>query len=85
MPCPEITLEGIYQGLYSKLLSGLAAAGAEFKGDQVTLHGIQLEWTWDQITCVLHITPLKHPFYFSCGEIENKIRELADKAKEGAI
>jgi hypothetical protein len=85
MPCPEITLEGIDKGLYSKLLSGALQAGAEFDGDRVTLHGMLLEWTWDQITDTLHITPLKHPFYSSCDEISSKIRELADKAKRGGI
>lgn len=85
MPCPEITLEGIDKELHSKFIYEAAQAGAHYDGNQVTLHGITLEWNYDEPSQTLHVTALKHPFYFSCGEIENKIIELVAKAKRGDL
>lgn len=79
--CDEITLEGVDQGLHSKLLSQAFNAGVTFVGTQARLHGIVLDWNWDSVSGTLHITPLSHPFYLSCSEIETKITELVAKAK----
>jgi hypothetical protein len=83
MPCPEIEIQGIDRELVGKFISQAISAGAEVDGARVTLHGISLDWDYDEVSQTLHITALKHPFYFSCGEIDTKIRELVAKAKAG--
>jgi len=84
MACPEITIEGIDAALYAKLLAEATAAGAKFDGSQATLGGLAFDWNYDGEANVLHATCLHHPFFATCGIIEEKIRELVEKSK-GAL
>lgn len=84
MDCPEITIDGIDQALYAKLLVQATDAGARFDGLKASISGIELQWNYDAEAQVLHVTCTKKPFYIGCGVIEHTIRDLADKAK-GAL
>lgn len=84
-PCNEITIEGVDQTLHSKLLSQAFDAGVTFVGTQARIHGITLDWSWDEPSAMLHITPLSHPFYISCSAIESTIREIVAKAQQESV
>ena len=84
MACEEITIDGIDQDLYGKLLIQATDAGAVFMGTKATLHGCEFNWEYDATSQTLNVTCTKKPFYIGCGVIEHTIRELADKAK-GAL
>ena len=83
MSCPEITVPEIGNDLYEKLLAEANAAGAQFSGTEATLKNCTFDWAYDPEVLVLHVTCTAKPFYFSCGMIENEIRSLIQKAKEG--
>jgi hypothetical protein len=82
MSCPEITIEGIDDALYAKLLAEATSAGAKFEGTSVSLEGLDFDWNRDSEAQAVHITCLKKPFFATCGIVEFKIRELVAKAKE---
>lgn len=81
--CPEITLDGIDQELYAKLLAEATQAGAVFSGSTASLHGADFDWNYDADAQTLHATCTKKPFYIGCGIIEQTIHDLVDKAKGG--
>ena len=81
-PCPEITLPGIPQELYDKLLSEAHAAGAFFEGTKAQFKGCVFDWNYDAASQTLHVTCLSKPFIFSCGEVEQHIRELVKGAQD---
>jgi hypothetical protein len=83
MSCPEITIEGINEELYAKLLGQANAAGAKFDGAKVTIHGLDFDWNYDSAASILHITCTWKPFYASCSMVEEKIRELVNRARTG--
>jgi hypothetical protein len=85
MPCETITLEGVDTPLHDKLMMQAVAGGVAFHGNRATLHGVTLEWLWDEESGNLHITPLEHPWYFSCSEIESKIQQIVANAKKGDL
>ena len=80
-PCQEVTIEGIDQALYDKLLAEATAAGASFYGGTVALKGCTFAWNYDAPSSTLHFTCLGRPFIFGCGEVESRIRELVAKAR----
>ena len=80
--CPEITIDGIDEDLYTKLLGEATAAGAQFSGASATFRGCTFDWNYDPPTQTLHATCLKKPFYAGCDFIEKSIRDLVTKAKE---
>ncbi len=80
--CPEITIEEVAQDLYDKLLSEATAAGAKFDGDKAEMSGCAFDWSYDPLSQTLHITCNKKPFFISCAQVEEKIRELVKGAKD---
>lgn len=82
MACPEITLEEIPQDLYDKLLSEATTAGAVFAGSKAHISGCEFDWEYDGPSATLHITCTKKPFFISCAQVEEKIRELVKGAKD---
>lgn len=83
MVCPEITIEQISPDLYARLLAEATAAGAQFEGTTASIHGLELDWNYDEPSETLHFTCTKKPFYATCIEVEKGIRGLVDKAKVG--
>jgi hypothetical protein len=81
MPCAEITIEQIPLDLYAKLLNEATAAGATFYGAKASFSNLEFDWDYDGVAQTLRITCTKKPFYATCGEVESRIRELAEKAK----
>jgi hypothetical protein len=79
--CEEITIEGVHEELYTKLLAEATAAGAGFEGTKASLGGLEFDWNYDGVADVLHVTCTKKPFYVTCGVVESKIRDLVEKAK----
>ena len=83
--CPEIVVPEVTEALYGELLQQLTAAGGKFNGNEATIDGCTLAWTWDQPSDTLRIVCTKKPLLASCGMVESKIRELIEKAKTEAI
>lgn len=83
VPCPEITIAGVPQELYDKLLSEATAAGATFDGNTADWHGCTLEWNYDSPSGTLSATCTKKPFYIACSQIEQGLRNEVVKAKAG--
>lgn len=82
MPCNEILIPGIDKPLHDRLMTMAVSNGATFEGDKAMLHGVALNWTWDEPSGNLHVTPLAHPWYFTCEEIQAKIEQIVDNAKK---
>jgi hypothetical protein len=85
MPCDEILLEGVDRPLYEKLLARAVAEGTVFTGDTAMLHGITLQWLWDETSAHLRITPLQYPWWARCPAIEEEIQKIVANAKKGAL
>lgn len=83
VPCPEITIGGIDQALYDKLLAEATAAGAAFSGSSATMHGCTFDWNYDTVSQTLNATCTKKPFYFGCDEIASAIQKIVADAKGG--
>jgi hypothetical protein len=81
MACPEIVIEQIPLDLYAKLLNEATAAGATFYGTKASFQHLEFDWDYDQPSQTLRMTCTKKPFYATCGEVESRIRELAEKAR----
>lgn len=81
-PCDEVTIEGIDQALYDKLMARAVSAGATFSGSLVTLKGCKFNWTYDAPSATLHYICLHREFFISCSEIDSHIRDLVQKSKE---
>ena len=84
MACPEITIEGIDESLYGKLMQSAVAGGAQFDGNAASIDGLSFDWNYDSAAQILHITCLKKPFFITCGTVESKIRVLVEQSK-GAL
>jgi hypothetical protein len=82
MACPEITIEGIDDAMYAKLMNEAVAGGAQFNGNIASIDGLTFDWNRDSVTQTLHITCLKKEFFITCKTVESKIRELVQKSKE---
>lgn len=82
--CKEFTVEGVTPALYDNFLSEAKAAGVKFDGDRAEIDGIELDLNYDAVSEIINITPVKHPFYVGCDQIQNHIQNIATKAK-GAI
>jgi hypothetical protein len=82
IPCPAITIEGIPQDLYDKLLVEATAAGAKFEGTTAAFKGCLFDWNYDSESQTLHVTCLKKPWEFGCGTVEQHIRDLVQGAKD---
>jgi hypothetical protein len=82
--CEEFSLEGITPALYAGFLAKAKAAGVKFDGDRAEIGGIELDFNYDAVSGIMNITPVKHPFYVGCDQIQNHIQSIVAKAK-GAI
>lgn len=84
--CDQLSFSGVNQELYAKLLSEATTGGIAFDGNRASLHSgpISLEFDWDYqpTSATLYITCTKKPFIFSCGDVEERLRDLLAKAKE---
>lgn len=80
--CPEITVAEIPEALYGELLGQAAAAGAKFNGAVAEIAGCTFDWNYDAASETLHVTCTKMPFYARCDQVETRIRQLIQKAKE---
>lgn len=83
VPCPEITIEGIDQDLYAKLLAEATAAGAQFDGATATISGCTFDWNYDAEAGALRATCTKKPFYIGCDSIADRIQAIILKARGG--
>ncbi len=80
--CPAITIEGVPQSLYDKLLSEATAAGAIFAGTKAYFDHCEFDWGYDAPSQTLSVTCTKKPFFIDCATIEQKIRELVSNVKD---
>lgn len=81
VPCPEISIPQIDGDLYEKLLAEANSAGASFEGSKASISGLEFDWNYDLESQTLNVTCTKKPFYATCGEVENRIQELIQKAR----
>lgn len=81
--CKEFTIEGVTPALYVSFLCQAKAAGVEFEGNLAEIDGIKLDFNYDPTIEVIHITPIKHPFYVGCDQIQSHIQKIVDKSKGG--
>ena len=80
--CPQIDIGEIDAVLYGKLLTEATSAGAVFTGAVAEIANCTFDWNYDAAAQTLHITCNKKPFYAGCEQVETRIRQLIQKAKE---
>ena len=85
MPCDEILIEAVDVALHSKLLAQATAAGVSFTGNVAKIHGISLQWDWDETSANLRITALSYPWYVSCSAIASEIQKIVARARQGGV
>jgi hypothetical protein len=85
MACPSVSFTDVDDVLYARLLQQAVRAGAKFSQEDpqsMEISGCSISWTRTATTLILTCT--KKPFFVSCDEVNSRLTDLINQAKEAA-